>query len=62
MTGDDAIKQVLRDGDMKTLGSALESYTQRVGAPVIGLFGTDGAPLANSEPDMDNENAGPFSA
>ena len=58
MTGDDAIKQVLADGDTKTLSSALVSYTQRVGAPVIAIFDPDGKLLANREPDMANENTG----
>ena len=60
MTGDDAIKQVLADSDMKTLSSALMSYTQRVGAPVIAVFDPEGKQLANSEPDMDDESTGPF--
>jgi adenylate cyclase len=62
MSGDDAIKQTLREEslDARTLASLLVSYTQRVGAPVIGLFDPEGRQLANSEPGMDNENAGPF--
>ena len=60
MSGDDAIKQVLRTGDNKTLASVLVSYTTRIGAPVIVLYDTDGELLANSDPNMDNENAGPF--
>ncbi len=60
MTGDDALKQVLRTGDNRTLASLLESYTQRVGAPVIALYDADGQLLANSQPSMDDEKTGPF--
>ena len=43
MSGDDAIKQVLREDpiDATTLNSTLQSYTQRVRAPVITLFDTE---------------------
>ena len=61
MAGDAAIKDVLRRGaDAATLGSTLESYTRRVGAPVIALFDPEAKMLANSLPDMGNENEGPF--
>ena len=62
MTGDYAIRGVLlsEHPDAKTLSSTLQSYTRRVGAPVIALFDTDGRLLANSDPAMENENVGPF--
>ena len=60
MSGDDAIKQVLRTGDNRTLASVLVSYTQRIGAPMIGLYDPEGQNLAQSDPGMDNENIGPF--
>ena len=62
MSGDYGIKQVLltENPDTKTLSSNLNSYTRRVGAPVIALFDTHGILVANSQPEMDNENSGPF--
>ncbi|MBI4622106.1 MAG: adenylate/guanylate cyclase domain-containing protein [Verrucomicrobia bacterium] len=62
MTGDYAIRDLLRDEkpDGATLSSTLQSYTQRVGAPVIALLDPEGALLANSAADMENENLGPF--
>ncbi|MDB6094639.1 MAG: cyaA 2 [Verrucomicrobia bacterium] len=62
MTSDYAIRTVLGEDkpDTKTLSSALKSFTGRVGAPVIALFDTEGALLANSDSDMANENLGPF--
>ncbi|MDB6167382.1 MAG: cyaA 2 [Verrucomicrobia bacterium] len=62
MTGDYAIRQVLQaeHPDIRTLSSALQSYTQRVGAPVIAFFDTEGQLLANSDAEMENENVGPF--
>jgi adenylate cyclase len=62
MTTDYAIRQVLMQDkpDTRTLSSSLQSYTQRVNAPVIALFDTDGELLANSDVKMDNENRGPF--
>jgi adenylate cyclase len=62
MTTDYAIRQVLMQEkpDGRTLSSSLQSYTQRVDAPVIALFDTDGELLANSDVHMDNENRGPF--
>ena len=62
MTGDYAIRQVLQaeHPDTATLSSTLLSYTKRVGAPVIAFFDLDGRLLANSDPGMANENAGPF--
>src|SRR5471032_422926 len=62
MSGDDAIKQVLREDpvDTKTLSSNLESYTQRVGAPVITLFDTELHLLGNTRPDLTEETDGPF--
>ena len=62
MTGDYAIKQVLREEhpDTGTLTSTLKNYTARVGAPVIVLFGTEREILASSQGQMDSENRGPF--
>lgn len=62
MTQDYAIKQVLLEEHPQTLtlSSNLKSFTTRVGAPVIALFGTDGELIANSQEGMDNENRGPF--
>lgn len=60
MSGDDALKQVLRTGDNRTLGSALRSYTLRTGAPVIAFHDADGQFLANSDPGMDHENEHTF--
>jgi adenylate cyclase len=62
MTGDSAIRQLLQPEhfDKKTLSSVLQSYTQRVRAPVIAFFDTDGQLLGNSEAGMENENVGPF--
>ena len=62
MTGDYAIRQVLLQDkpDTLTLASMLNSFTLRVGAPVIALFDTEGQLLANSDVNMDNENRGPF--
>ena len=62
MSGDDAIKQVLREDplDTKTLNSTLESYTQRVGAPVITLFDTERHLLGDTRPDLMEETEGPF--
>ena len=62
MTSDSAIRQLLQPEhfDKKTLSSVLQSYTQRVGAPVIAFFDTDGQLLANSESEIENENVGPF--
>ncbi len=62
MSGDDAIKQVLRDDpiDTKTLNSTLESDMERVGAPVITLFDTEFHLLGNTRPDLMDETEGPF--
>ncbi len=62
MTGDYAIRQVLQQQqpDTNTLSSALQNYTQRIGAPVIALIDTDGHLIANSDPAMANENLEPF--
>lgn len=62
MSGDDAIKQVLREDpvDTRTLNSTLESYTQRVGAPVVTLFDLERHLLGNTRPDLTEETAGPF--
>jgi adenylate cyclase len=62
MTGDYAIRDLLRDEkpDRATLSSTLQSYSQRVDAPVIALLDPEGALLANSTADMENENLGPF--
>jgi adenylate cyclase len=62
MSGDDAIKQVLREDpvDTRTLNSNLESYTHLVGAPVITLFDTERHLLGNTRPDLTDETAGPF--
>ncbi|MDB6128573.1 MAG: cyaA 2 [Verrucomicrobia bacterium] len=62
MTSDYPIRQVLQSDhpDIKTLSSILQSYTQRVKAPVIALFDLDGQLISNSDPTMENENVGPF--
>lgn len=62
MSGDYAIRQVLQQEapDRATLGSTLESYTQRVGAPVIALLDAQGRLQASSNPAMENEDIGPF--
>jgi adenylate cyclase len=62
MSGDSAIKQVLgaEHPDAKTLSTTLDSYTSRVGAPVIALFDPEGKLLANSQVNMENENRDPF--
>jgi len=62
MTSDLGIRQVLTADhpDVATLVSTLQSYTGRVGAPVIALLDTDGQLLANSQTAMSNENTGPF--
>jgi len=62
MAGDYAIRQVLQQKvpDRATLSSTLESYTQRVGAPVIALLDAEGRLQASSNPAMENANAGPF--
>ena len=60
MTGDYAFKQTFSDGDTRTLASALVSFTGRVGAPVITLYDPEGKLLANSDPAMKDDNAGPF--
>jgi adenylate cyclase len=62
MTGDYAIRQVLLQDkpDAATLGSILQSYTQRVGAPVVVLFTPEGTMLAGNEIKSNAENRGPF--
>ncbi len=62
MSGDDAIKQVLREDpvDTRTLNSTLESYTQSVGAPVVTLLDLERHLLGNTRPDLTEETAGPF--
>jgi len=62
MAGDYAIRQVLQQAvpDRATLGSTLESYTQRVGAPVIALLDAERRLQASSNPGMEDENIGPF--
>ena len=60
MTGDDALKQVRRTGNNRTLASLLQSFSTRVNAPVITFYNADGDLLATSDPAMENENADPF--
>ncbi|HEY4300357.1 MAG TPA: adenylate/guanylate cyclase domain-containing protein [Candidatus Didemnitutus sp.] len=62
LTRDYAMKQVLisANPDTSTLSSDLKNFTERIGVPVIALFDTQGALVANSEATMDNENRGPF--
>jgi adenylate cyclase len=62
MSADPGIRNVLvKDPvDTKTLSSNLQSFTGRIGAPVIALFDTAGVLLANSQVDMENENRRPF--
>jgi len=62
MAGDYAIRTVLQaeHPDPSTLSSALQSYTGRVGAPVIAYFDADRNLFANSEACSANENVGPF--
>jgi adenylate cyclase len=59
LAADFAIRQVLTE-DAETISSALESYTQRINAPMIALLGADGSLRANSDATMQNENARPF--
>lgn len=62
MSGDYAIRQVLQQAvpDRATLGSTLESYTQRVGAPVIALLDAEGRLQASSSAGMEDQSIGPF--
>ena len=60
MTGDDALKQVRRTGNNRTLASLLQSFSTRVNAPVITFYNADGDLLATSDPAMENEKADPF--
>jgi adenylate cyclase len=62
MTGDFAIRSVLLQDnpDPLTLASALRSFIERTGSPLISLFDTDGHLLASSDGAMDDENSGPF--
>ena len=62
MSDDAGIRNVLvkEPMDTRTLSSILQSYTFRIGAPVIALFDPSGQLLANSQVDMENENRQPF--
>jgi adenylate cyclase len=60
MTGDDALKQVRRTGNNRTLASLLQSFSTRVNAPGLTFYNADGDLLATSDPAMENENADPF--
>ena len=62
MTGDFAIRSVLlqENPDPLTLASALRSFIERTGSPLISLFDTEGQLLASSDGEMDDENSGPF--
>jgi adenylate cyclase len=62
MSGDYAIKPLLMQNrpDERTLRSTLQSYTERVKAPVISLFSTDGDLLAVTDEKLGTENVGPF--
>jgi len=61
MSGDYAIKPLLmREPDRPTLRSILLSYTERVKAPVIGLFAADGESLALTEESLAGSQVGPF--
>ncbi len=59
---DSAIKSVLAEEplDRETLADALESYSRRIGSPVLALLDPKGRLLANSDRSMPNENLGPF--
>ena len=62
MAGDYAIRTVLRadNPDARTLSSTLQSYTGRVGAPVIAYFDAERKLFAASDAGMARENLGPF--
>ncbi|HVU16391.1 MAG TPA: adenylate/guanylate cyclase domain-containing protein [Candidatus Didemnitutus sp.] len=62
MTRDYAMKQVLLENnpDAGTLSSSLHTFSERIDAPVIALFDTQGNLLANSKATLDDENRGPF--
>jgi len=62
MSSDYPIRQLMMQDplDPRTLRSALQTYSDRVRAPVITLFSLDGRVLALSDPELGEENAGPF--
>ena len=62
MSGDYAIRPLLMQNsvDRGTLRSVLQSYTDRVKAPVIIIFSPDGDLLALTDEVLGAENAGPF--
>ena len=62
MTDDQTIRTALgaANPDGKALGVLLNSYTKRIGAPVIALFDSETRLVAISDANNDNENRGPF--
>ncbi len=61
MAEDYAIKPLLmRDPDAATLRSVLQSFTQRVGAPVVCLFTVEGGLLAATDAELGSADLAPF--
>lgn len=62
MATDYAFRQLLlhSDTDPRTIRSALLSSAERIGAPVVALFSTDGDLIANTREDLTAEHCGPF--
>jgi adenylate cyclase len=62
MSSDYPIRQLMMQDplDTRTLRSALQTYSERVKAPVITLFSPEGEMLALSDNDLGTENVGPF--
>ncbi|MBI2511402.1 MAG: HAMP domain-containing protein [Opitutae bacterium] len=62
MANDYALRQLLlhSDTDPRTIRSALLNSAERIGAPVVALFTTDGDLMANTREDLTAEHCGPF--
>ncbi len=62
MSSDYPIRQLMMQDplDRRTLRSALVTYSERVKAPVITLFSTEGKMLAMTDDVLGAENSGPF--
>lgn len=62
MATDYAFRQLLlhSDTDPRTIRSALLNSAERIGAPVVALFSTDGDLIANTREDLTAEHCGPF--
>ena len=62
MSSDYPIKQLMMQDplDRRTLRTNLESYGERVKAPIITLFSAEGEPLAATDDELGAENTGPF--